>query len=196
MTEIVGMNTAVETEKVAERGPLQDPWRADLLANTGNSGLVAAAVALATSPGFAVITWWRLAKWLRFNSRWGHAIAWLIVRSLARRGCYISLLAEIGPGLTLPHPTGIVVGEGSHVGCSVTLYHNVTLGRHAWNEPACPRIGDGVVIYAGAVIIGPIKIGEGATVAANSVVNRDVSPKAVVAGIPARPMRTAVSRSP
>ena len=189
------MNAGVETEKMVRREPLQTPWRADLLANTGNSGVVAAAVALITDPGFTVITWWRAAKWLRFNSRWGRGIAWLIVRSLARRGCYISLLAEIGPGLTLPHPTGIVIGEGAHVGSSVTLYHNVTLGRHTWNEPGCPRIGDGVVIYTGAVIVGSIKIGEGATVAANSVVNRDVLPRAVVAGIPAKSVRSALSSS-
>ena len=185
------MNAHVEPEKIVRREPTQAAWRTDLLANTGNSGVVAAAVALITDPGFTVISWWRAAKWLRFSTRWGHGIAWLIVRSLAKRGCYISLLAEIGPGLKLPHPTGVVIGEGSHVGSSVMLYHNVTLGRRAWNEPGCPRIGDGVVIYTGTVIIGPIKIGEGATVAANSVVNRDVLPKAVVAGIPARAMRSA-----
>ncbi|MGH6710730.1 MAG: serine O-acetyltransferase [Bradyrhizobium sp.] len=189
------MNAHVKAEEIVRREPSQAPWRADLLANTGNAGLSAAAVALITDPGFAVITRWRAAKWLRFNTRWGHAIAWLIVRSLARRGCYISLLAEIGPGLKLPHPTGVVVGEGSHLGSSVTLYHNVTLGRHTWNAPGCPRIGDGVVIYTGAVLIGSIKIGEGATVAANSVVNRDVLPKAVVAGIPARSMRSPLPSS-
>ena len=189
------MNAHVEAEKVARREPAQAAWRTDLLANTGNSGVGAAAVAMITDPGFTVITWWRAAKWLRFSTRWGFPIAWLIVRSLARRGCFISLLAEIGPGLTLPHPTGLVIGEGAQVGGSVTLYHNVTLGRHTWNEPGCPRIGDGVVIYTGAVIIGPIKIGEGATVAANSVVNRDVLPKTVVAGIPARSMRSALPSS-
>lgn len=189
------MNASVEAEKIVRREPLQAPWRADLLANTGSTSVGAAAVALITDPGFAVIAWWRAAKWLRFSTRWGFPIAWLIVRSLARRGCFISLLAEIGPGLKLPHPTGVVIGEGSQVGSAVTLYHNVTLGRRAWNEPGCPRIGDGVVIYAGAVIIGPIKIGEAATVAANSVVNRDVLPKAVVAGIPAKSMRSATSRS-
>lgn len=189
------MNAHVEAEKVARREPAQAAWRADLLANTGNSGVGAAAVAMITDPGFTVITWWRAAKWLRFSTRWGFPIAWLIVRSLARRGCFISLLAEIGPGLTLPHPTGIVIGEGAQVGGSVTLYHNVTLGRHTWNEPGCPRIGDGAVIYTGAVIIGPIKIGEGATVAANSVVNRDVLPKTVVAGIPAKSMRSALPSS-
>ncbi|WP_249135383.1 serine acetyltransferase [Bradyrhizobium sp. AUGA SZCCT0222] len=189
------MNAHVEPDKMVRREPPEAAWRADLLANTGNSGVVAAAVALITDPGFTVIAWWRAAKWLRFNTRWGHGITWLIVRSLARRGCFISVLAEIGPGLKLPHPTGLVIGEGSHVGSGVTLYHNVTLGRHAWNQPGCPRVGDGVVIYAGAVIIGPIKIGEGATVAANSVVNRDVLPKAVVAGIPAKSMRSASSSS-
>ncbi|UWU75159.1 serine acetyltransferase [Bradyrhizobium huanghuaihaiense] len=166
------------------------PWREDLMANTGKSGVGAAFIALLTSPGFAVITTWRIAKMLRFQTRWGHQITWLLVRALMRRGCYISVLAEIGPGLILPHPTGVVIGEGARIGRSVMLYHNVTLGRRAWDEPGCPTIGDNVVIYTGAVIVGPTSIGEGANVAANAVVTRDVPPHAVAAGAPARVVRS------
>jgi len=165
------------------------PWREDLMANTGKSGVGAAIIALLTSPGFAVITTWRIAKMLRFQTRWGHQITWLLVRMLMKRGCYISVLAEIGPGLILPHPTGVVIGEGARIGRSVMLYHNVTLGRRAWDEPGCPTIGDNVVIYTGAVLVGPISLGEGVNVAANAVVTRDVPPNAVVAGAPARVVR-------
>lgn len=165
-------------------------WREDLIANTGTSGLKAAAVAWITCPGFVVITWWRLAKWLRSSGRPGRLVSWLILRCcLMQRGCYISLLAEIGPGLILPHPTGIVVGDGVRLGRSVTLYQNVTLGRHTAQRPGYPQLEDNVTVYAGGVIIGPITIGQGATVAANSVVNRDVAPNAVVAGVPARVLR-------
>ncbi|WP_441258848.1 serine O-acetyltransferase [Bradyrhizobium sp. 521_C7_N1_3] len=166
------------------------PWREDLMANTGRSGVGAAFVAMLTSPGFAVITTWRIAKMLRFQTRWGHQITWLLVRVLMRRGCYISVLAEIGPGLILPHPTGVVIGEGARIGRSVMLYHNVTLGRRAWDEPGCPTIGDGAVIYTGAVIVGPTSIGAGANVAANAVVTRDVPPHSVAAGAPARIVRS------
>jgi serine O-acetyltransferase len=189
------MNAGVGIETAVKGVMVQAPWHADLLANTGNSGFRSAMISMITSPGFAVITWWRFAQWLRFssrwqNARWARAVTWLVVRSLVRRGCYISLLADIGPGLKLPHPIGIVIGEGISIGGSVTLYHNVTLGRRAWDEPSYPSIEDNVVVYPGAVIIGSIKIGESATIAANSVVNRDVPPKVVVAGIPARPIRS------
>ena len=62
------------------------PWREDLMANTGRSGVAAAFVAMLTSPGFAVITTWRIARMLRFQTRWRHQITWLLVRALMRRG--------------------------------------------------------------------------------------------------------------
>jgi serine O-acetyltransferase len=163
------------------------PWREDLMANTGCASLKAAAVAWITSPGFVVVTWWRLAKRLRSTGPAGRAISWIILRfCLMRRGCYLSLLAEIGPGLILPHPTGIVVGDGVRLGRSVTLYQNVTLGRPDAKTPLYPTLEDEVVVYAGAVIIGPITVGRAAAIAANAVVNRDVAPQSVVAGAPAK----------
>jgi serine O-acetyltransferase len=167
------------------------PWREDLIANTGRSGFRAAAVAWVTSPGFVVVTWWRLARWLRSSGWAGRVLSWIILRfCLMRRGCYLSLLAEIGPGLVLPHPTGIVVGDGVRLGRSVTLYQNVTLGRPDAKTPVYPKLEDGVVVYAGAVVIGSVTIGRAATVAANAVVNRDVMPGAVVAGAPAKMVST------
>lgn len=117
-------------------------------------------------------------------------LSWLILRQcLTRRGCYISLLAEIGPGLTLPHPTSLVVGEGARIGRRVTLYQNVTLGRRDAASADYPTVGDGAVVYAGAVLIGSVKIGAAATIAANAVVNRDVPPGSLALGVPARVMR-------
>lgn len=166
--------------------PMQ--WREDLAANTGGkSGIKAAAVAWITSPGFVAITWWRVAKSLRASGRLGRAISWIILRRcLMNRGCYISLLAEIGPGLNLPHPTGIVIGDGVRIGRFNTIYQNVTVGRQSANQPGYPVFGAGVTVYAGAVIIGTIALGDAAVVAANSVVNRDVAPGAVAVGAPAR----------
>ena len=162
-------------------------WREDLFANTGKSGIKAALVAWITSPGFVAITWWRAAKRLRESGRPGRALSWIILRRcLMNRGCYISLLAEIGPGLNLPHPTGIVIGDGVRIGRASTIYQNVTLGRHSANRPGYPVLGDGATVYAGAVIIGAIAIGDGAVIAANSVVNRGVAPGAVAMGAPAR----------
>lgn len=162
-------------------------WREDLAANAGLSGLKGFAVAWITSPGFVTVTWWRLARALRRRGPVGRALSWLIVRQcLTRQGCYLSLLAEIGPGLTLPHPASLVVGEGARIGRRVTLYQNVTLGRRDVADNGYPTIGDDAVIYAGAVVIGPVVVGAAATIAANAVVNRDVPAGSVAVGAPAR----------
>jgi serine O-acetyltransferase len=85
----------------------------------------------------------------------------------------------------LPHPVGIVVGRGVVIGQDVTLYQNVTLGQP--NETAgYPTVGDGVIIYPNAVLIGNITIGAGAVIGANSFVNKDIPPGAVASGVPAR----------
>lgn len=97
--------------------------------------------------------------------------------------------ATLGQGIFMDHATGIVIGETAVVGDNVSMLHNVTLGgtgkeggdRH-------PKIGAGVLIGAGAKILGNIKIGEGARIASGSVVLHDVVAGCTVAGIPAKPV--------
>ena len=103
-------------------------------------------------------------------------------------GCHLDPRAIIGPGCALPHPTGIVIGNSVIVGDHVTIYQNVTLGRR--NSPTenirtSPIIGNHVCIYAGAVIVGGINVGHGASIGANAVVLTDVPPNAVAVGVPA-----------
>ena len=93
-------------------------------------------------------------------------------------------------GLCLPHPVGVVIGEGSVIGTDVTIYQGVTLGRASHEVDAYPTIDDGAVIYAGATLLGPIRIGRNAVVAAHSVVLSDVPDFATVVGAPARIVRT------
>lgn len=103
--------------------------------------------------------------------------------------CFVQPGARIGPGLRLPHPTGIVIGAGARVGANCTIYHQVTLGGARmgdWQANNYPDIGDDVTIFAGAKLIGAIRVADRAVVGANAVVNRDVPPGQVAVGVPAR----------
>jgi serine O-acetyltransferase len=95
----------------------------------------------------------------------------------------------IGPGLVIPHTQGTIIGAG-HVGSHVTIYQQVTLGAKfadfSFDPSKRPYICDRVIITAGAKILGPVRIGEGAIVGANAVVLCDVPPMSVAVGVPAR----------
>lgn len=139
------------------------------------------------SPAFKTMVLARLGAHLLTRGKIGRVLSRLVWRwNVASSACYISNEAHIGRGLLLPHPTGIVIGDGVRIGMDVTIYQNVTLGRANADESSYPHIGDGVIIYAGAVIAGAVRIGEGSVVAANSVVNRDVPPATLVGGVPAK----------
>lgn len=97
--------------------------------------------------------------------------------------------ATLGCGLMFDHATGIVIGETAVIGHNCSILHGVTLGGTGKDdEDRHPKIGDNVLIGAGAKVLGNIKVGDGAMVAAGSVVLKDVSPKCVVAGVPAKPV--------
>lgn len=86
--------------------------------------------------------------------------------------------AEIGPGLRIPHPWGICIGKSARIGSNVGLAQNVTLGA-AMRAEGNPTVEDDALIMAGAMVSGPIRIGRGALVGANSVVTRDIPDGAV-----------------
>jgi len=141
---------------------------------------------LTTYPGVHALLFHRLANFL-----WTNGLRWL-ARFLSHLGRWLTGI-EIHPGATIgrrvfiDHGMGVVVGETAEIGDECTLYHGVTLGGTTWNKgKRHPTLGRGVVVGAGAKILGPITIGENAKVGSNAVVVKDVPPGATAVGIPAR----------
>jgi len=98
-------------------------------------------------------------------------------------GCDIAPQAQIGPGLCLFHPNGVVIGPGSVLGANVSLVGSATLGRGVGGEPT---LEDGVVVGPGVRMFGGLTVGRGAQVGANAVVMIDVPELHFAAGVPAR----------
>ncbi|KAI3456568.1 hypothetical protein Pfo_013231 [Paulownia fortunei] len=95
--------------------------------------------------------------------------------------------AKIGHGIVFDHATGVVIGETAVIGNNVTILHNVTLGGTGKDQgDRHPKIGDGVVIGAGAKVLGNVKVGENAKVGAGSLVLKEIPPQATAVGNPAR----------
>src|SRR6187399_2277105 len=105
-------------------------------------------------------------------------------------GIEIHPAAQIGDGLFIDHGTGVVVGETAEIGDDVTLYQGVTLGGTGFaTGKRHPTVQDNVTIGSGAKLLGPITIGHGAKIGANSVVIHDVPPNSTVVGNPGHPVR-------
>ncbi len=105
----------------------------------------------------------------------------------AATGVEIHPGARIGRRLFIDHGMGVVIGETAEVGDDVVLFHGATLGGKAMRRgKRHPTLGDRVVVGAGAKVLGPVWIGDGAQVGANAVVIADVPPGSVAVGVPAR----------
>jgi serine O-acetyltransferase len=130
----------------------------------------------------------RIAHWL-----WNHNLK-LLARLFSQWSRYITGI-EIHPGAVIgrrffiDHGMGVVIGETAEIGDDVTMYHGVTLGGVSTHKgKRHPTIGDGVVIGAGAKILGAIEIGSGSRVGANAVVVDEIPPDSVVVGVPGHPV--------
>jgi serine O-acetyltransferase len=112
----------------------------------------------------------------------------LVVRGMT--GIEIHPAAKIGDGMFIDHGTGVVIGETAEIGSNVTLYQGVTLGGTGFaTGKRHPTVQDNVTIGSGAKLLGPITIGHGAKIGANSVVITDVPPNSTVVGNPGHPVR-------
>ena len=136
--------------------------------------------------GFHALQAYRLSHWLLNQGRRDFAL-YMQSRSSAVFGVDINPAARIGKGIMLDHATGIVMGETAVVADEVSILHNVTLGGTGKEtEDRHPKVQFGVLIGAGAKILGNITIGMCSRVAAGSVVLKDVPKGVTVAGVPAR----------
>ncbi|WP_237043986.1 serine O-acetyltransferase [Aquipseudomonas alcaligenes] len=133
------------------------------------------------------------AVWLHrvAHALWGRGWKWLarVVSNFGRwmTGIEIHPGAKIGRRFFIDHGMGIVIGETAEIGDDVTLYQGVTLGGTSWNKgKRHPTLENGVVVGAGAKVLGPFTVGAGAKVGSNAVVTKAVPAGATVVGIPGR----------
>ncbi len=146
-------------------------------------------------PGLHAIWGHRISRWL-----WTHNLKLLarlvshIVRGLT--GIEIHPGVTIGPGFFIDHGMGIVIGETAEIGANVSLYHGVTLGGTSSEKvKRHPTLEDGVVVGAGAKILGAITIGEKSRIGANAVVVKSVPPNSVVVGVPGQVIKRSQPRT-
>lgn len=108
-------------------------------------------------------------------------------RNIRLNSCEIGYETEIGPGMKIRHPMGIVISGNSILGRNVTIAQNVTIGE---KKEGFPIIGDECDIGAGAVVLGKLKVYDKVTIGANALVTKDVSGNSVIGGVPFKYLRT------
>jgi serine O-acetyltransferase len=149
---------------------------------------------LAAWPGVQALLAHRVAYAMR-DQRIPLAPRMLALFSRSFTNIEIHPCAEIGDGLFIDHGTGVVIGETAEVGDNVTMYQGVTLGGTGFaTGKRHPTVEDNVTIGSGAKLLGPITIGHGSKIGANSVVIHDVPPNSTVVGVPGHPVRVEGAR--
>ena len=146
-------------------------------------------------PGFHAVLMHRVCHRL-----WGHGFKFIanLIAHISRwlTGIEIHPGAVVGRRFFIDHGMGVVIGETTIIGDDCTLYHGVTLGGTSWDKgKRHPTLKNGVVVGAGAKILGPIEIGENARVGSNSVIIKPVPDGATVVGIPGRVVGTQDAQS-
>jgi serine O-acetyltransferase len=173
------------------RDELRHLWYADLY-RYGPTGPRAAARALLNEPGYRYSFVLRLVAYARSQPDPWHRVLAFAARLWLRRlrfrfGVDLPASTQVGSGLYMNHPSGIVVHSEAVIGRNCNLSQDVTLGEaNRGRNAGFPTVGDGVYIGPGAKIVGAVHLGDDVAVGANCVVTRDVPAGSVVAGVPGR----------
>lgn len=143
---------------------------------------------------FAINKVGKINFWVRANIKYSNSNFRLL--QLIGRMCHnhilkwysseISPYSRIGKNVRFPHPIGIVIGNGVVIGDNVTIYQSVTIGKTSDETEKYPVVGNGVIIYTGATIIGDIKVEDDCVIGAHAVVTKSTEKGYIYAGIPAR----------
>jgi len=149
---------------------------------------------ISTYPGFHALRLHRVSYWM-----WNHHLKWLsrVISSVARfiTGIEIHPGAKIGRRFFIDHGMGVVIGETAEIGDDCTIYHGVTLGGTSWKAgKRHPTLENGVVIGAGAKVLGPITVKQNARIGSNAVVVKDVPVEASIVGVPGRIVKKEVDQ--
>lgn len=174
-------------EAIADQPDIGDAIRADIAAVCDRDPACERALEpFLYFKGFHALQTYRLAHWLWQKGRRDFAL-YLQSRASSVFAVDIHPAATIGRGIMFDHATGIVVGETASIGDNVSMLHGVTLGGSGKEDgDRHPKVERGVLIGAGAKILGNIRIGCCSRIAAGSVVLKDVPPDTTVAGVPAK----------
>ena len=151
---------------------------------------------------YRVVVRYRMAMWVRAKiipRKLGRLLARRMLRRLSLcPGVEINCTEEIGEGFKVAHAHDIVIGVGARIGRNVTLYNGVTLGARRYadaeedraDHSRYPILEDGVTVFSGAKVLGPVTVGRGSIIGANSVVLESFPENSVIAGVPARLIRS------
>ncbi|MGM1053985.1 MAG: serine O-acetyltransferase [Pseudomonadota bacterium] len=142
-----------------------------------------------TNPSKRAVSRIRMAQFLQ--AKGFRKLAELLLSGLKNRlGVYVGVTAKIGSGLKLPHATSVVIGHGTIIGKDCAIYQQTTIaGAPSEKEGDYRRLGDSVVMYAGAKVVGIGSVGNNVIIGANAVVNKAFGDNVVLAGVPARVVR-------
>lgn len=144
-----------------------------------------------TNASFRITFWFRIGCYLKEKRNWFHKILYGIVFLIHKHNQYLTGIqiafgTQIGSGLTFSHFSCIVINSGAIIGKNCTIFQGVTIGSIRGIKGGVPTIGDNVIIFAGAKIIGNVKIGNNTVIGANAVVTHNIPDNSVAVGIPAK----------